>query len=294
MQLGCNLFLGIFMKKILFFLTLLFATSAFAKLNTAVSILPQVTFVKAIGGEKVSVTPMIEPGDSPHTYEPKPSLMKTLSSANIYFSIGVEFEDAWLEKIFNQNKNILHVSLASNIEKIHIKEHGHDDHQHSSHDENMDPHIWTNPKNVLKMAKTIYTTLLETDPKNASYYKKNYLKFIKETKKLDADIKAILDEKRGSKFMVFHPSWGYFAKEYGLEQVAIETGGKKPKSKHIIEIIKEAEKENISAIITAPEFPENIAKQIAAELDIKVVAISPLAKNWSKNLLFLASTIANK
>lgn len=283
------------MKKIILLVAFLFSTATFAKVTTAVSILPQVTFLKAIGGDKVSVTLMVEPGNSPHTYEPKPSLMRSVSKADVYFSIGVEFEDAWLEKIFNQNENLLHVKLSKDIKRISIQDHNHHGHDpHEIKDENKDPHIWTSPKNVGLMAETIYITLSKLDPENSTYYKKNYLHFLEEIETLDKDIKALLKDKENGRFMVFHPSWGYFAKEYNLEQIAIEEGGKNPKPKHIISIIQEIQEKNIKAIITAPEFPESIATQIADESGAKVVAISPLAKNWSENLKLLAKTIANK
>ena len=78
----------------------------YAQTNIVVSILPQQTFVEKIGGDKVKVRTMVKPGSDPHSYEPKPSQMKDISNANIYFPIGLEFENTWLDKFADQNKNM--------------------------------------------------------------------------------------------------------------------------------------------------------------------------------------------
>jgi len=74
-------------------------------------------------------------------------------------------------------------------------------------------------------------------------------------------------------------------------QIPIEIGGKNPKPRELKRLIIKAKKENISAIITSPEFSDKIARQMANELNIPVIKISPLAENWSENLIRLAENI---
>jgi zinc transport system substrate-binding protein len=93
--------------------------------------------------------------------------------------------------------------------------------------------------------------------------------------------------------MVFHPSWGYFDKEYNLTQLAIEVEGKEPKPKVLQKIIDEAKEQNVKAIFTQTEFSDKSAKAIANELKIKVLKETPLAKDWSENLIKMANAIAN-
>ncbi len=282
------------MKKIL--LLLIFSTFLIAKVNTVVTILPQKTFVEKIGGNKVNVSLMVLPGNSPHTYEPKPSQMKHISNADIYFSIGVKFDKVWIPKFQSLNKTMQIVKTEQGIEKIEIAEHSHSEeggHDHGAH--TLDPHIWNSPKNVKNIVKNIYDTFVVADSQNKEYYKANYKAFLEEIDETDKkinDILLTLDDK--AKFVVFHPSWGYFAKEYRLTQVAIELGGKNPKAKHIKKIIETINKSYIEAVITAPEFSDNVAKQIAKQTGIKVIKISPLSPNWSKNLINLSKAIANK
>ena len=307
-------------KKLL--LTTILGTTGFlyAKVNAVVSILPQKTFVEAIGGDKINVALMVKPGSSPHTYEPKPSQMKDINNADIYFSIGVEFEEAWLPKFASQNKKMIIGNIAKGIEKLPMAEHHHDedehkeekeDHNHEAdkheehdHDEHaehelehdaLDPHIWTSTANVKIIAKNIYNYLVKIDSKNKTYYKNNYEKFLEHINQTDITIKKILiDTATGTKFMVFHPSWGYFARDYGLIQIAIEAGGKNPKPKQVAYLIDEAKEEKVKAVFTAPEFSDKVATQIAKEVGIPVIKVSPLNPKWSENLIQLANAIANK
>lgn len=289
------------MKKILFAIFVAFSVQAFAKPVVVVSILPEKTFVEKIAKDLVDVTVMVEPGSSPHAYEPKSSQMISIAKADVYFSIGVEFENVWLEKFKSQNPKLKFVNLSDPISKIEMGGHHHEDektedksvkeeHEHSG----LDPHTWTSPKNVAIMAHSIYKTLAEIDQKNEQLYKANLDTFIKEIEDTDTQIKNLFKNmKPERKFMVFHPSWGYFAKEYGLTQIAVEVDGKNPKPKEMITIINEAKEEQVRAIFAQPEFSDKSAKIIAKEVGIKVETESPLAADWSSNLIKMAKAIAN-
>jgi zinc transport system substrate-binding protein len=288
------------MKKLFGIVFLLLGVNiAYAKVNAVVSILPQKTFVEAIGGDMVDVALMVQTGNTPHSYEPKPSQMRDIAKADVYFSIGVEFEEAWLPKFKNQNQKMKIVTMAKGIKKIDMDEHhhkdSHDHHHHHHSDEQKDPHIWTSPSNVKIIVKNIYNYLVKVDGVNKKYYRANYNKFLALIEQTDKQIKKILSGvETGSKFMVFHPAWGYFAKDYGLIQLAIEVDGKNPKPKHIMHLIKEAKKQNVKAVFTAPELSEKVAKQIAKEIGVQVIKASPLNSKWSQNLINLAQAIANK
>lgn len=297
------------MKKILS-LMLFFSGFIYANVNAVVSILPQKTFVEAIGGDKVNVALMVKPGNSPHSYEPKPSQMKDISKADIYFSIGIDFEHAWLPRFADQNKKMKIVNISKGINRLPMVKHSHGEDEHHDHEEHahhdheyehdhehgkLDPHVWTSPDNVKVMAKNILKYLVKIDKANEEYYEKNYEEFVESIDETDKKIQTIFkDLPRNAKFMVFHPAWGYFAKQYLLEQTAIEIEGKNPKPKQVAHLIEEAREEGVKAIFTAPEFSDKIAKQIAKELGIPVVKISPLNPKWSQNLIKFAKAIANK
>lgn len=287
--------------KIAVFGFVLFATSLQAKVNTIVSIVPQKSFVEAIGGDLVNVSVMVLPGSSPHSYEPKPSQMKELNSAEIYFAMGVEFENVWLNKFKNQNKNLKIIDTTKGIEKIDMIEHHHHDEEHKDHhhdhddedEDGKDPHIWTSLENIKQIAKNIVDALIEADQVNQAKYQANYEVFIQKVISVDKEIRDILQNTpKNSKFMVFHPAFGYFAKEYGLVQIAVEVEGKEPKPSSLAKLMDEAKEQNIRAIFTQPEFSDKSANIIAKELKIDVIKVSPLNPKWDENLINLAKSIA--
>ncbi len=282
------------MKKIIILVSFVCSLVS-AGVDVAVSIIPQKSFVEAIGGDKVKVLVMVQPGDSPHTYEPKPSQMVALAQADAYFTIGVEFEKSWMERIKAQNSSMKLFDLSKGITKIPIAEHHHEgesEHHHED-EESLDPHIWVSPANIKIIAKNIYEALIVLDVQNSDYYKQRYEHFLQSIDATDKEIREILaTTPKGAKFMVFHPSWGYFARDYNLEQLAIEAEGKNPKPQQIAHLIDEAKEEQVYAVFTSPEFSDIVAKQIAKEVGVPVLKISPLASNWSENLISLAKAIA--
>ena len=252
--------------------------------GVTVSILPERYFVERIGGEHVTVNVMVGPGDSPHTYEPKPEQMAALSRSSIYFSIGVEFENAWLNRIASANPKIKVIDLSEGIEKIPMVV----DDGHSEHSGESDPHIWTSPALVKKIANRITIELSATDPGNTSFYEANLEAFIKEIGLLDYEIRQSLSEVQNRNFMVFHPGWSYFAKEYGINEISIEIGGTEPSASELADLISTAKKEKIHIIFAQPEMSTQIANYIASEIDGEVILISPLAEDWPENLRMAA------
>lgn len=293
--------------KILTVLLLVLVNIFANKLEVTTSILPQKYFIEKIGGDKVSVNAMVQPGFSPHTYEPKISQMRQLSSSKAYFFIGVSFENVWLDKFKAANKNLVFVDTTQGIQKISMLEHSHeededaeyghkDEHKDEKHDEHddyegLDPHVWLDPILVKIMAKNIYVTLVELDSINKEYYQANYENFIQELDALYLELKNSLAEVKGSAFMVFHPSWGYFAQRFDLEQIAVEVAGKEPKPNQMIELIEKAKEHKIKTLFVAPEFSQKSAKVIASTIQGKVVAISPLDEKWNETLRNAAKMI---
>ena len=277
------------------------STFLFAKIDVATSIMPQLALVNAIGGDKVNAVAMVPAGASPHSYEPKPSQMTAITKAKAYFTIGIEFEEAWMGRFHSQNKNMFIFDSAKDIKKIKMAAHHHDDDEdkHEGHKdylghESMDPHVWTTPKNMIIMAANIKNGLIRIDPVNKISYNTNYIKLVASLNKTDLQIKTILkNSPKGSKFMIFHPAWGYFAKYYNLIQLPIELEGKEPKPKELIALMNKAKKERIKAIFVAPEFSAKSASQISKTLNIPVVKISNLGYNWHEFMINFAKAIAH-
>jgi zinc transport system substrate-binding protein len=274
------------------------ATAATAgKLPVFVSIVPQRFFVQQIGKDLVDVQVMVQPGASPATYEPKPRQMAALSAARIYFSIGVPFENVWLGKISAANPQMTVVQTDEGIEKVAMDRahnHGDNDHEdqhHSDGHENvhhghagLDPHIWLSPPLVRIQARTITTALQAADPAHRDVYDANFRDFVGRIDRLDGELRDILGGKFGMSFMVFHPSWGYFARSYGLRQIPIEAEGKDPKPARLKALIEHARSQNIRVVFVQPQFSTRSAELISREIGGQVVGADPLAENWIGNL----------
>ena len=243
-----------------------------------VSILPQKYFVKKITGSKFKINVMIPPGASPATYEPTPQQMKKLSQSILYFRIGyIPFEKSWMNKISAVNKKIKIIDTSDGVNLI-------------KKGKGVDPHIWLSPKAVRIQVKNIYSVLTEVDPDNKNIYKKNYKNFLAEINLLDKKIKNILKNFKNIKFMVYHPAWTYFARDYDLKQIPIEIEGKSPSPAYLKKIIDIAKKENIKVIFVQSQFDTNSAEAIASEIKGKVVPLNPLAENWLDNMIKIANT----
>ena len=259
-----------------------------------VSIAPQKFFVEKIGGDHVDVSVMVEPGSSPHLYEPRPSQMAKLSESVLYFAIGIEFERVWLPRFIKSAGDLTVVSLDSGIEKIEMASSHRDHEEEEHHHAGLDPHIWLSPELVKEIAKGIADGLCSVDPAHCKEFNRNRDQFIKEIESLQEKIREILKQGNVDKFMVFHPSWGYFAHEFNLQQIPIELEGKEPLPKELAYLIDFSRREGIKTIFIQPQFSEKAAETIASQINGKVVHIDPLAYQWDSNLTAVAKALAGK
>jgi zinc transport system substrate-binding protein len=250
------------------------------KIGVAVTLLPQADFIEHVGGEKVDITIMVPPGASPHTYEPTPSQMAALTKAEMYAQVGsrVEFELVWMDKLIAINQKMLIIDCSEGIELREMVDN--DEHGHSA----MDPHIWLSPLNAKIMVRNISDGLVQVDPENKTYYLQNRDAYIEKLEALDKDIRNGLASVKNRAFLVFHAAWGYFSRDYGLEQIPIEVGGEEPSAQDIASLIKEAKEHNIRVVFASPQFNPESAEVIAREINGRVVLIDPLAKDYIANM----------
>lgn len=238
-------------------------------MGVAVTIPPLAYFVENVGGVLVDVTVMVPPGASAHTYEPSPSQMVKLSKAEVYVKVGsgVEFELAWMDKIIDVNPSMLVVDCSEGVTML-----------------GSDPHIWLCPLNAKLMVENICNGFIEVDPVNEPYYIQNRDDYLRQLDELDEEIREQIGGVANRVFMVFHPAWGYFARDYGLEQIAIEVEGKEPSAKDIADLIDEALEHDIEFVFASPQFNQDPARTIAREIGGEVVSVDPLAEDYIANM----------
>ncbi len=265
------------------------------KMQVAVGVAPLAHFAKKIGGDLIETTVLVPAGADAHTYEPKPSQMRAISGAVLYLSTGLEFEEAWEPRLKGANPKLVFVHTDAGLKKLPMPE-GHDDHGKGAHkpgpahSDEMDPHIWVSPANARLMAAKIAEAFSKADPAHAKVYAANLAAWQKEIDTLDAQLKAafaaVPADKRG--FLVFHPAWGYFARDYGLTQTAIEFEGKEPSPRRMAAIVSQAKAKGARAIFVQPQMSQRTAGAIAQAVGARLVVADPLALDWEANLLKVA------
>jgi len=295
-------------------LALLCPAAGAGPLRVFVSVLPQKTFVERVGGPAVDVQVMVQPGASPHTYDPIPRQVAALAEADLYVAVGVRFEDAWMERIRAANPRIRILDTSRGIDLRAMEAPDDDDHGHPGGEASgaglgeqgqppsgagqapvqgpRDPHLWTSPPLVKQMAAAIRDALAALDPTNGAAYAANYAAFAAELDALDREIRARLAGLSERRFMVFHPAWGYFADTYGLTQVPIEREGKEPGPRALATLIDQARREGIKTIFVQPQFSHKAAAQVAKAIGGEVAMLDPLAPDYIENLRRAAAALA--
>ena len=277
---------------------MLFAKSP---LQVHVSILPQKYFVERIAGDLAQVDVLVKPGKSPATYSPSPDQIKKLTGSDVYFRIGVPFENGFLHKIEDIAANTLITDTRKGIPLRDMEADGEEAEDHHDgevlgeehhHHEGKDPHIWMNPVLVKRQADTIFHTLADLDPEHRDIYEKNHDAFARDLDALHQELTQMLAPIKGENLFVFHPSFGYFTDAYGLHQIAVENMGKAPKGKELSRIIKMARAEKARIIFVQPQFDRNSAQKIASAINGAVVSINPLAEDYLANMREIGTTVA--
>jgi zinc transport system substrate-binding protein len=271
------------------------------KIIVAVSIVPQETFVRAVAGEHVDVVTLIPPGYSPENYEPSPSVMRKLSDASIFFAIGVPAEKSIIPRIRDINNKLRIVHLEEEVSKVFPDRYFEDEDERTSglkkekDQEHVhvgrDPHIWLSPRRVAVIIDTITQELSSLNNELAGVFTDNAAAFKKELAELDEDIKAMFEDVKNRVFIMYHPSLGYFADDYGLKMLSLEKEGKEPSAREMQELVDIAESNNIKAIVYQAEMDSSMTKAFASEIGGKSVRIDPLSADYINNLLNIAETL---
>jgi len=275
-------------------------TSTRATLGAFVSILPQAYFAERIAGARVRVEVLVKPGQDPHTFEPTPQQMARLAEAEAFFRIGAEFENTLIPRIESTMKGLVVVDCREGIRLRQMDDHGPLEEEepreaegHAAGDEleGTDPHIWLSVRNAVKIAGTMHEALVHLDPEGKQTYDRGYRDLVEDLEALDRRIARILAPVEGKPFFVFHPSFGYFADDYGLEQIAVETGGAEPSARQLARLIEQTRERGVRVLFVQPQFSRKSAETIAAEIDGAVVPIDPLAWDYIENLEQMARAV---
>lgn len=288
-----------------------FTLQAAPTLKAAVTVPPYLHLLQALGGERVDAVGLVPAGANPHTWEPTPATLKAFSGTHIYFTDSSGMDLPWLPRFRAANSRTQIVNFAHGLQwlaghkhhdegegETHGSHEEHGDEHHDSHEKEhpgnhemeqeagLDPHIWSSPKQVIALAVQMSASLMAFDTAGIPYYKQRLAEFLTRVHRLDAALKNVVKslpvEKR--QFIVFHPSYGYLARDYGLTQLSVEIEGKEPKPADLAQLVKTAQAQGIHTIFVQPQFNQRSAETLAREIHGTVRTTDPLSQDWEKNL----------
>lgn len=288
-------------------------------LPVVVSIAPQKYMLERIAGDSIQVAVLVSPGADPHSYEPGPSVMRGCANAKAWFTVGIAFEDLWRERIEKLSPGMAVISSIKGIKRLpyhtletlghkdklaeqaetgeaepghsgELEGHGHE-HEHKidhEHDEEAphshsgeDPHVWLSPMLAREMLPHLARELGRLIPGKATEFRARARAFADELETLDEELAGAFQSVPEAKrvFLTFHPSWQYFALNYQLKELSIETDGKEPGPKTMKAVIDTAKAYGVTTVFIEPQFSKSAARAIAQSIGAEVIETDPLAED---------------
>lgn len=250
-----------------------------------VTISPYKYFVDQIAKGKVDVNVMVSNGNNPETYEPYAQQMMELSKSALYLKVGsIGFEQTWMKKLQDNAPDMKVIDTSVGIKPA------------KTPGGNIDPHVWMSCSNARIIASNILKALCELEPKNKAFFEKNYQSLLSIIDKRDSTIKENFkkDPDLVRKFVIYHPILTYFARDYQLEQLAIEEEGREPSASQLKSLIERARKEKIKFCLIQAEFANRNTTTFIKESHTKPMNINPLQGDWNRAMLEAAAAVQGK
>ena len=253
--------------------------------TVTVTISPYKYFVDQIAKGKVDVNVMVSNGNNPETYEPYAQQMMELSKSALYLKVGsIGFEQTWMKKLQDNAPDMKVIDTSVGIKPA------------KTPGGNIDPHIWMSCSNARIIASNILKALCELEPKNKAFFEKNYQSLLSIIDKRDSTIKESFkkDPDLVRKFVIYHPILTYFARDYQLEQLAIEEEGREPSASQLKSLIERARKEKIKFCLIQAEFANRNTTTFINESHTKPMNINPLQDDWNRAMQEAALAVQGK
>jgi zinc transport system substrate-binding protein len=257
------------------------------KATILVSLAPYKPLVEKIAGETWRVETIVPVGTNPHTYEPTIRQINALGQGALWFRIGEPFEQKILPVLRQNKPDLMDIDLRTGVTLLQ----GSGCHCHAEALE--DRHIWLSPQALLAQVYLIADTLAQKYPENKEIFLENRDALISELTHLDNELKTILDKAEHRSFLVSHPAFAYFCKDYHLEQLSIEFNGKEPTSKHATKIMQEAVDSKTTLAIAMPQHSNKGLELVAQKLHLKTHVIDPYAPDSFETMRSLAHLVAD-
>lgn len=235
--------------------------------------------VHQVGGDRIKLTTLMDIGIDPHSYVPTPSDSAAIHDAHVVFASGAGLESD-LERVFaSAGGEALQVYLSDELQHRLLGgglEQAGDEHDHDGGD--IDPHVWFDVQNVIQWVDTIERALSTLDPANAAAYQANAASYTQELEDLDTWVEEQVSTipTANRKLVTNHPSFGYLADRYGLEQVGAVypfSPSAEPSARDIA-LLEDAIREyGVPAVFAESTVNPKLAEQVADDTGVRLVAL---------------------
>lgn len=261
--------------------------------NVVTSFYPIYFLAKSIGGDAVNIVNLIPAGVEPHDWTPKSQDLNTASKAQLLLYNGAGLEN-WVEdfleglpkdstlktKAVSEGIALIEASGEEHADEEHAAEeneaHEEEEHAHEHAGEH-DPHTWVSPRSMLVMADNVLKALNEADAAHQAEFESNYKALQERLTKLDADFAAKLGAVEKKDIVTTHQAFGYLARDYGLNQVAIMglSPDAEPKAQDLLEIAKFVKEKGITHIFFEELVTDELAQTLARETGAETLVLNP-------------------
>ncbi len=238
------------------------------KLKVVATLYPIYDFARNVGGDQVEVALLIPPGVDPHEFELSPSDAQKVSNAKVFLYNGAGIEP-WIPNLLQgmENTNLTTVDTSKGIDFIVSKD---------ADEPGDDPHVWLDPLLAKKQVAAIRDAFIEADPAGKDYYTKNAADYMVKLDELDSEFRIAMASCKKKDVLIAHATVGYFCKEYGCNQIAIEgiNPEAEPLPADIVKIVTQARDNKVTTVFVEKLVSPKAAQTIADEINGSTVTFN--------------------
>lgn len=243
----------------------------------AASIGPLAAILDELTSPRARVECILPPGASPHTYSTRPSDLRKIERGALFW-VAPQL-DGWAERLPAARKievlSLLPEPYRLGWGGLHA-DHEHGDRNHATGD--IDPHFWTDPLAIKAILPALVSKLSEIDPAGAQLYQSNAKRMGVRLDALHAELAKTLAPVRGRPVVLFHPSFRYLLRRYGLTLAAViePAPGKEPGPRGIMQLVARVKAAKARALFTEPQLSRRVAEAVAETAGLPLLELNPL------------------
>ncbi|MCB1737245.1 MAG: zinc ABC transporter substrate-binding protein [Gammaproteobacteria bacterium] len=268
-------------------LLLAFAPAVFAAPNVVVTILPLHSLLGSLMQGVAEPELLIDPAQSPHKVELRPSQARRLAHADLFVWVGEELESGLRKAVtvLPANATIIRLGHDAAVGTLPARDSGEWEPHHHEGDADahggIDPHLWLNPAQAMQIAARMSAALVAIDPANAAIYRANLHDLHSRLEQFDADLEARLAPVRTQPYLVFHDAYQYFETHYRMNALGAVTidADHAPGARRIGELRRRIHDSHARCVFAEPHFEPRVVRTLIEGGDARSGEIDPVGRD---------------